>query len=247
MFLDPAAGRSYSFADVRVASIKFGQNLKRRWNWKKGDVLAFFTPNCIDIPAVYWGCLWAGGVISPVNCGYTSDELALQLRDSGAKAIVTQRPFLDTVSKASEQVGLIDDNILLFGNEEDNKKWLTNIDDETQDNNCDVEKEKIVPGKDLAFLVFSSGTTGLPKGVMLSHTNIVANALLLAAGEGGNLTWNGGLDGKGDRTLAFLPFFHIYGNPCPSSPSLMMSGLLIEIIKALFVRYSNHCTTVLQW
>ena len=70
---------------------------------------------------------------------------------------------------------------------------------------------KMNPKEDLAFLVYSSGTTGHPKGVMLSHENIVSNILMLKAGEAGNVTWNGGIDGKGDNILAFLPFFHIYG------------------------------------
>lgn len=75
------------------------------------------------------------------------------------------------------------------------------------------------PKKDLAFLVYSSGTTGHPKGVMLSHENIVSNILQIKAGEAGNLTWDGGPDGKGDNILAFLPFFHIYGTPPLSTPS----------------------------
>lgn len=66
------------------------------------------------------------------------------------------------------------------------------------------------PKKDLAFLVYSSGTTGHPKGVMLSHENIVANTLMIKVAEGGNLSWKGGKDGRGDKILAFLPFYHIY-------------------------------------
>ncbi|KAK4905948.1 hypothetical protein LTR49_024834 [Elasticomyces elasticus] len=66
------------------------------------------------------------------------------------------------------------------------------------------------PGKDLSFLVYSSGTTGRPKGVMLSHRNIVANVLMLSVTEGAELSYEGGADGRGDRILAFLPFSHIY-------------------------------------
>lgn len=67
------------------------------------------------------------------------------------------------------------------------------------------------PAEDLAFLVYSSGTTGLPKGVMLTHRNIVANTMMIKAAEAGNLQPNGGPNGDGDKLLAFLPFFHIYG------------------------------------
>jgi 4-coumarate--CoA ligase len=80
-------------------------------------------------------------------------------------------------------------------------------------------KAKIDPGKDIAFLAYSSGTTGHPKGVMLSHRNIVSNVLMLGAGEQ-LLTWNGGADGTGDKVLGFLPFFHIYVSSPSSSSSL---------------------------
>ena len=74
-----------------------------------------------------------------------------------------------------------------------------------------TRRVKVNPKEDLAFLVYSSGTTGHPKGVMLSHENIVSNIMMLHASEIGKVTWNGGIDGKGDKILAFLPFFHIYG------------------------------------
>jgi 4-coumarate--CoA ligase len=67
-------------------------------------------------------------------------------------------------------------------------------------------KETINPRKDLAYLVYSSGTTGLPKGVMLSHRNVVADLLMVASREGTMMTW------EKDRILSVLPFYHIYGS-----------------------------------
>jgi long-subunit acyl-CoA synthetase (AMP-forming) len=67
----------------------------------------------------------------------------------------------------------------------------------------------INPEKDLSFLIYSSGTTGKPKGVMLSHRNMVA--VILMWGRGNGLSCGDGTNGSGDRTLAFVPFFHIYG------------------------------------
>lgn len=72
-------------------------------------------------------------------------------------------------------------------------------------------RKKANPNEDLAFLVYSSGTTGHPKGVMLTHRNIVANVMMIKAGESGKLSWEGGPTGEGDKLMAFLPFFHIYG------------------------------------
>jgi len=186
--------------------------LKSLWDWRRGDVLALFTLNCVDTPAITWGCHWAGGVVSPANPGYTVDELAFQLKDAGAKALVTQKSFLNVAREAARKVGLPEDRIVLMGDHRDDAlkfKHFTSI--RNPSGATRYRRTKLNPDKDLAFLVYSSGTTGHPKGVMLSHLNIVSNILMLRAGEAGHLTWDGGPDGQGDRILAFLPFFHIYG------------------------------------
>lgn len=58
IFVDPETDRSYNYTQVRKASLDFGKGLKAVWEWKKGDVLALFTPNCIDTPIITWGTLW---------------------------------------------------------------------------------------------------------------------------------------------------------------------------------------------
>ena len=212
IYRDADTQRSYTYAQVKNTAIDFGKGLKSVWDWRKGDVLALFTPNCVDTPAITWGCHWAGGILSPANPGYTVDELAFQLKDAGAKALVTQMPFLVVAREAAKKVGLPEDRIILMGDTRDESfrfKHFSSI--RNTSGATRYRRTKSKPKKDLAFLVYSSGTTGHPKGVMLTHGNIVANILMLRAGEGGNLTWDGGLEGKGDTILAFLPFFHIYG------------------------------------
>ena len=212
IYLDPDTNRSYTYAAVRDTAIEFGKGLKSIWQWRKGDVLALFTPNCIDTPAVIWGAHWAGGIVSPANPAYTIDELAFQLKDSRANALVTQLSVISTAREAAKRVGIPDDRILFMGDARDPSmkfKHFTSL--RNTSGAVRFRRAQINPQKDLAFLVYSSGTTGHPKGVMLNHENIVANILQLKAGEGGNLTCNGGPDGQGDKTLAFLPFYHIYG------------------------------------
>lgn len=212
IYRDADTNRSYTYAEVKRAAIEFGTGLKAVWDWKKGDVLAFFTPNSVDTPAVTWGCLWAGGIPSPANPGYTANELAFQLKNAGAKALVTQNPFLSVALEAAKQVEIPHDRIILLGDERDPSmkfKHFSSI--RNTAGTSRYRRTKLKPKDDLAILVYSSGTTGHPKGVMLSHENIVSNLLMGAVGEGGHLTWNGGGNGQGDNIVAFLPFFHLYG------------------------------------
>ncbi|KAH8698307.1 putative phenylacetyl-CoA ligase [Talaromyces proteolyticus] len=215
MLVDSDTKRSYTFAQLRDTALTFAHGIKATWNWKKGDVLAIFSPNSIDTPSVMYGVAWAGGVISPANPTYTVEELAFQLSNSEAKAIVTQVPMLPVARAAAKKVGIPEDRIILLGDQRDPNaqfKHFTSV--RNLAGTSRYRKTRVNPEKDVAYLVYSSGTTGLPKGVMLSHRNIVANVLQGKAGDGDKLTWNGGPDGQGDKILAFLPFFHIYGLTC---------------------------------
>ncbi|KAE8134985.1 hypothetical protein BDV38DRAFT_294956 [Aspergillus pseudotamarii] len=241
IYQDADTQRFYTYKTLKDAALAFGHGLKAVYDWRKGDVLALFTPNSIDTPVVMWGAHWAGGVVSPANPAYTTEELAFQLKNSGAKAVITQVPQLSVVREAAKKANIPEDRIILIGDQRDPEakvKHFTsirNISGATR-----YRKTKINPEKDLSFLVYSSGTTGVPKGVMLSHRNIVANSLQLAAGEAGHLTWNGGADGKGDRVLAFLPFFHIYGLTCLVHQTLYQGYKLVVMERFDIEKWCAH-------
>lgn len=134
------------------------------------------------------------------------------MKDCGAKALVTQKPFLEVAIKAAREAGVPESRIILVGDEKDASmkfKHFSSI--RNLAGTSRYRRTKLDPENDIAFLVYSSGTTGHPKGVMLCHRNIIANILMLKAGEGENISWEGGPDGNGDSILSFLPFFHIYG------------------------------------
>lgn len=151
--------------------------------------------------------------MSPANPNYTVEELAFQLKDSGAKAVVTQLPYIKNAQEAARKVGIPLDRVIIIGDQKDPSyavKHFTSIINTAGSTKFRRTKAKN-PAEDLAFLVYSSGTTGHPKGVMLTHRNIVANTMMIKAAEAGNLQPTGGPTGEGDKLLGFLPFFHIYG------------------------------------
>ncbi|KAH8817224.1 4-coumarate-CoA ligase 2 [Xylogone sp. PMI_703] len=214
IYHDPVRNLTHTYNTIKSTAVKFGQSLVSNWGWRKGDVLATYTPNSIDFPAVIWGTHWAGGVISPANQAYTAEELAFQLKDSGAKGIVTHESVLEKAKRAAVIAGIPRDRILLLGPKDasrtTNSKHFTDLVNSDSFTSL-ISRVKIDPRMDLAFLMYSSGTSGLPKGVRLSHYNIIANTLQITTVEAGVLSWNGNNDNGGDRVIAFLPFSHIYG------------------------------------
>ncbi|KAH8656262.1 hypothetical protein BGZ61DRAFT_434597 [Ilyonectria robusta] len=222
IFRDGLTDKTYSFGDLQRLSEQFGQGLRSQYDWRRGDVLAISSLSEIDMPPVIFGALWAGGTVTTSNPGYTVGELSHQLRDSGAKAIVTQYSDIEKVKKACRAVGIAEDYIILLGSEKDPmarlKHW-TSI--RSLSSIRQFVARRLDPKIDTAFLVYSSGTTGKPKGVKLSHYNITSNVLQLQVAEGFNLTWDGSRTTRdiplpepgtgGDKILACLPFFHIYG------------------------------------
>jgi 4-coumarate--CoA ligase len=172
-------------------------------------VLALFAQNCIDTPAITWGVHWAGGIVSPANPAYTVRELVHHLKDSGARALFTQKSLLTVAVEAAAEAGIKKECVFLIGDEEERglgywREFLVGGEDGGKEGKADIDAEK-----DLAFLVYSSGTTGLPKGVMLSHYNVVSDMYMVHSSESTFLHW------KKDSLLSVLPFYHIYGMSPP--------------------------------
>ena len=193
LFVDALSGRSLSFHDVRQQALHFGHGLQRQWDWQPGQVLVVCAPNALEVPGVIWGTLAVGGVVCPVNPSCRADELLHPLIDTRAQAIVTTSAQAPVVYEAVARAGLSRDRVILL---DQPSPWA-----EMGEAAFPVRS----PDQALALVVYSSGTTGLPKGVMLSHRNLVANLLQNAAVDQAQLAWDH------DRALGVLPFFHIYG------------------------------------
>ncbi|WLQ41495.1 4-coumarate--CoA ligase family protein [Streptomyces laculatispora] len=162
----------------------------------KGDVLALHSPNTIAYPAVFFGATRAGATVTTVHPLATSDEFAKQLRDSSARWIVTVSPLLETARRAAELVGGIEE-ILVCDQADGHTSILDMLTTTAPEPMITID-----PAQDIAALPYSSGTTGIPKGVMLTHRSMATNLEQLRPFVP---------MGTGARILAVLPFFHIYG------------------------------------
>jgi len=151
--------RQYTYGQVKETASAFGHALQTQWGWKKGDVVSTYAVNSIDTPAVTFGTLWATGVVSPANPGYSAKELAFQLKNSGTKALVTQAHLLKTAFEAAQLANIPKDRVLLIGDER--HKDVVHFLDFIESGRNVVRRARILQGaSDLAFIPYSSGTTG---------------------------------------------------------------------------------------
>ena len=194
--IDGTSGQTLTFGQLAHMVSTVAAALAER-GVGKGDVVAIFSPNTPYYAVVFHGILTAGGVATTINSLYTPDEIAHQLRDSRAVFMVTVSLFLDRVRAAMAQDGVeVRELIVLDGAE--GYESLADLLATT----AALPEVSIDPAVDLAVLPYSSGTTGLAKGVMLTHRNLVANVSQARPVL---------QTGPGNRVLAVLPFFHIYG------------------------------------
>jgi long-subunit acyl-CoA synthetase (AMP-forming) len=167
-----------------------------------------------------------GGIQSPANAAYSTDELVYQLKNSGAKALFTCVPLLETARAAAKQSGIPDNRIYILEvpsqvtGGKGSPKGMKTVDDFIREGK---ELDRLEPlnwasgdgAKKTAFLCYSSGTSGLPKGVMISHRNVIANTMQIKYFEKPYRdTMINDLRNQTDYTenvLGLLPMSHIYG------------------------------------
>ncbi|MBV8957212.1 MAG: 4-coumarate--CoA ligase family protein [Actinobacteria bacterium] len=191
-FIDGASGRIVTYAEF--------EDLVRRQagGWLeaglgKGDVVAIMAPNCPEYGVLFHAVALAGGVVTTINPTYTSGEVHHQLVDSKATRLVTVPMFLETAAAAVADTGVKE--VYVIG-EADGYPSLSSIDGPPLAEQVPVDLDDVVA------LPYSSGTTGLSKGVMLTHRNLVSNIEQSL----GAITIS-----DDDAFVAVLPFFHIYG------------------------------------
>nr|WP_239062618.1 AMP-binding protein [Streptomyces sp. SID13031] len=192
--VDGVSGREISYAQLDGMSRRIAAGFAEL-GVVHGDTIALHSPNTILYPAVFYGATRAGATVTTVNALYTAGELHKQLVDSKAKLLVTISLFLPVATEAVKGTDV--QEILVCDQAEGYRSVLELL--------ASTGPEPVVeidPVNDVAVLPYSSGTTGAAKGVMLTHRNIGTN--LSQAEATFSL-------GEGERIIAILPFFHIYG------------------------------------
>lgn len=211
--VDGLSGDSLTYGQLAAYIDRFAAGITAR-GLKPGDTVAIFSPNTIWYPVVFHGVAAAGGTSTTVNSLYTPDEIAFQLRDSGARYIYTISAFLDRAIAAAKQYP-VEEIVVLDGAEgHASLKDVLGTD-------APPPRPRIDPATQIVTLPYSSGTTGLPKGVMLTHRNLVANCAQCESLMTGIAV--------GARIVAVLPFFHIYGLTVLMNLALSTGATLVTL------------------
>jgi 4-coumarate--CoA ligase len=191
--VDAPSGRTYTYGQLSAMIHAFAGGLAAR-GLGRGDTIALMSPNIPEFAIVFHGAAVAGVAVTTVNPTYTAEEVRFQLNDSGAVLLVTIGMFADTAREAIE--GTPTTEIVVIGDAPEGTTPVTAL------FGAPISQVPVDVADDVVVLPYSSGTTGFPKGVMLTHRNLVAN---LVQCEGALAVEDG------EVVLAVLPFFHIYG------------------------------------
>ena len=207
--IDGPSGRTLTYGELSHAVKALAGGLQAK-GFQKGDVLGILLPNIPEYALAFHGAAWAGGAVTTINPTYGPDEVRHQLNDSGAKFLVTVSPLVELALAGAEGTSV--------------EKTVT-VDPSDLDSLSDLFGEPLTEPvetsvDDVVCLPYSSGTTGLSKGVMLTHKNLVANLIQSAAIIPIE---------ESEHTIAFLPFFHIYGMQVLMNAALFNGGVVVTM------------------
>lgn len=196
-------GRRFTYLEFgdmvkRTASLLAGQGIT------KGDTVSLLMPNSVEYVIAYFACWQLGALAGPVNSLLKAEEVTYVVSNSDTKALLVNSEFLPLVNQVRDQLpGL--KHVIIF---DDVKESTDDVDDDT------LLQPNIV-ADDEAIIIYTSGTTGKPKGCLLTHGNVIANARQISE-------WLG--FGESDRLLTMMPLFHMNAVSVTTMAALYAGG-----------------------
>ena len=196
-----------SYTDIKAHSTHLSTALVKQYGLKHGQTVALFSPNTVWYPVAMFGTLRAGGVVSGASPAYNTEEMTYALKTADAKFLFTVPGSMEVAAAAAANVGIPKEHVFLLEGKMEGYKTMSDLIQlgKSYGSTGQVEQFRLPPGKQnkdiCGFLSFSSGTTGLPKAVMISHANVMAQCFQIRQLSPSTLR----------RILAILPLFHITG------------------------------------
>jgi long-chain acyl-CoA synthetase len=212
--------RSLTFADLEAESNRLAHGLDAL-GLEPGDRLGLFLPNCPEFEIGFYAASKLGAVACPMNSAYREREISYQLNDNGAGILLTHARLLAVVEAALPQIPTLRWVIVMAGPGPGGRAGILSYEEVVDGQPADPPRANVDPGQ-LVALPYSSGTTGFPKGVMLTHRNLVSNHHQYVRAIG---------LGPDDAYVVYMPLSHIYG------VAMMGAGVLSGAKQILLERF----------
>ena len=193
--------RTYTYAQLGEYSDRLASALASL-GVSPGDRVAILAPNCAEFVIAFFGIVKAGAIVTTVNSGYREREIAHQLNDSGAETLIVHSVLKSMADAARSEIPALKREIVINQDSSDADSFWGLLENASST----PPSITVDPVNDVAVLPYSSGTTGLSKGVMLTHHNLVANVQQFL-----NRQDEASVIRPDEVLLTHLPLFHIYG------------------------------------
>ncbi|XP_066929646.1 uncharacterized protein [Clytia hemisphaerica] len=199
--VDGVTGTELTFSQLVQNSRKLGSYFHEK-NFKLRDRVSIFLPTCTKYSYSMLGAFANGMAVTTIHPAFTAHEMHNQIKTSTPKVVITNAHLLDTARQASENSSI--ETMICLDDTSISDSGVVNMSDILQngDENFSTDLSAINPEKDIAFILYSSGTTGLPKGVIISHFSMINCLLQVREFFGENMP---------DNVLAAIPVYHMYG------------------------------------
>jgi acyl-CoA synthetase (AMP-forming)/AMP-acid ligase II len=231
--VDTQSGEEISYRETVANIDAFAGALAQR-GVAAGDVVGLLAPNSSAFAVAFHGILRAGATATTINVLFTAKDIVKQLTDSKATMLITVSLFLPQAKEAAAAVGIGDDRLVVLDGADGHPSGADLL-----GAGAAPPRVNFDPATHLAVLPYSSGTTGNPKGVMLTHRNLVANVAQIRAAQDVE---------SDDAVIAFLPFFHIYGMTVLLNAVLRARARLVTMpsfdLEQFLSHIQNHKVTV---